>query len=99
MRVIAIRRLRDYWSKPGHGDAEQPLRAWYAEARAAQWRSPHEIKAQYGSASILRNGRVVFNIGGNKYRLVVAIKYQFGIVYIRFVGTHRQYDRINAEEV
>jgi mRNA interferase HigB len=75
------------------------LRAWYQEACRAVWKGPFEIKAQFPTASILRSGRVVFNIGGNKFRLVVAVRYDLGIVFIRFVGTHTQYDRINAQEV
>lgn len=99
MRVIAKSTLRAFWSKPGHRDAEQPLLAWYKEAEAANWSSPADIKRNFGSASILQAGRVVFNIGGNKYRLVVAVRYDLKIVFIRFVGTHRQYDDIDAEEI
>lgn len=97
MRVIAIKTLRDFWAR--NADAEQPLRAWYHEASKAKWTSPTPIKAQYRSASILKNNRVVFNIAGNKYRLVVRIHYQIGIVYIRFIGTHTEYDQIRAEEI
>ena len=97
MRIIARRTLRTYWHQ--HADAEQPLRAWYAEAKRADWKSPGDIKARYASASIIANNRVVFNIGGNKYRLVVAIRYDFGIIYIRFVGTHAQYDKIDAATI
>ena len=75
------------------------LRAWYTEAKRASWKSPRDVKAAYRPASILRNNRVVFNIKGNSYGLIVAIKYEFQIVYIRFIGTHIAYDRINAEEV
>ena len=89
--------MREFWaSRP---DAEGPLKAWYAEAKAAGWSRPGDIKAKYRSASILKNSRVVFNIAGNKYRLVVKVNYRFGIVHIRFIGTHRQYDSINAEEM
>ncbi|MBI5936956.1 MAG: type II toxin-antitoxin system HigB family toxin [Betaproteobacteria bacterium] len=97
MKVIAIKLLRDFWTK--HPDAEQPLKAWFDEAKAANWTSPAAIKAQYRSASILKNRRVVFNIKGNDYRLVVALAYRFGAVYIKFVGTHKQYDGIDAETV
>ncbi len=97
MRIIAKKALRDFWeSRP---DAEGPLKAWYAEARQANWSTPAAIRAQYGSASILKNKRVVFNVGGNKHRLVVRIDYAAGIVFIRFVGTHKEYDAINAEEI
>ena len=97
MRVIAIKALRDFWNK--HKDAEQPLRAWYTEAKKADWQKADDITKQYRSASILRNNRVVFNIKGNNYRLITAINYIFKIVYIRFVGTHKEYDKINAEEI
>ncbi len=85
--------------KPGCRNSEQPLRAWYAEARKAQWGDPHDVKAFSRTASVIGGGRVVFNISGNRYRLVVAVRYDIGIVYVRFVGTHEQYDRINAQEV
>ncbi len=80
-------------------DAEEPLQAWYREALHAKWTNPHIIKVQYRSASVLQSGRVIFNIAGNKYRLVVKINYSSGIVFIRFIGTHRQYDRIDVETV
>jgi mRNA interferase HigB len=99
MRVIAIRTLKEFWQKPGNKDAEQPLRAWYAEAKEAEWEGPNDIKAKYLSASIVGNNRVVFNIRGNKYRLIVAIKYEFKIAYIRFVGTHKEYDQIDARTI
>jgi mRNA interferase HigB len=97
MRVIAKRALRDFWTK--HPDAEEPLLAWYREAEHASWASPAAIRARYANASILRDNRVVFNIKGNSYRLVVKINYPYGVVYVRFVGTHEEYDAINAEEV
>lgn len=99
MRVISVKRLREFWRHPNHKDAEQALRAWYAEAKKALWKGPHEIKAHYRNASIVGRDRVVFNVCGNKYRLVVAVKYDFGIIFVRFVGTHRQYDQINVEEI
>jgi mRNA interferase HigB len=92
-----VKTLKTFWEE--HPDAESPLRAWYTEARRARWRSPQDIKTAYHAASILRNNRVVFNVKGNTYRLVVAVKYEFQIVYIRFVGTHAAYDHIKAEEV
>jgi mRNA interferase HigB len=97
MRVIAIPRLRQFWEK--HPDAEVPLRAWYAAASRAQWKTPPEIKAAYRNASFLANDRVVFNIKGNDYRLVVAVRYEKGIMFIRFIGTHRDYDRIDATTI
>jgi mRNA interferase HigB len=97
MRIIAKRPLREFWET--HGDAEQPLKAWYHDAKAADWKSPNDIKQVYANASILANNRVVFNIRGNHYRVVVLINYEFGIIYIRFVGTHTEYDRINAATI
>jgi len=97
MRVISVKTLRDYWQKePG---AEGELKAWYAEAKNASWKTPAEIKTKYGNASILKTGRVVFNICGNRYRLVVRINYAFGLVYVRFVGTHKEYDKIDAGSI
>jgi mRNA interferase HigB len=97
MRVISVKTLKDFWQT--HPDAEGALRAWYLEAKRASWRGPQDIKIAYRSASILRNSRVVFNIKGNTYRLVVAVKYEIQIVYVRFVGTHAAYDRIDAETI
>jgi mRNA interferase HigB len=97
MRVIAKAALREFWE--GHPDAEQPLKAWYSEAKAAAWKTPADVKGKYRSASVLRDSRIVFNIAGNKYRLVVKIHYAFQIIYIRFLGTHRQYDQVDAETV
>lgn len=79
--------------------AEQSLKSWFKEASAASWKTPEDVKRRYGSASFLAGNRVVFNIGGNKYRLIVQINYDFKIVYIRFVGTHAAYDKVNAETV
>jgi mRNA interferase HigB len=91
--------LREFWERDGRGDAMQPLVAWFREAEVAEWRSPADIKRHYATASFVGDDRVVFNIGGNKYRLVVAVRYELGIVFIRFVGTHAQYDRIDARKV
>jgi mRNA interferase HigB len=99
VRIIARRTLREFWERPGRQDSEQPLRAWFAEAAKADWATPADIKQRHRNASIVGNSRVVFNIGGNKYRLVVAIKYEARIAFIRFVGTHAAYDRIDAEKV
>lgn len=99
MRIIARKTLRLFWEQTEYSDSEQPLRAWFREASRADWKSPAEVKAAYRSASIVGNDRVVFNIGGNKYRLVVRINSPYRVVYIRFVGTHADYDRINVEEV
>ena len=97
MRIIARRTLRAFWER--HADAEQPLKAWFKEAEHANWVMPTDIKEKYASASILKNSRVVFNIGGNKFRLVVKIHFNTGVVYIRFVGTHAEYDQIDAETI
>jgi mRNA interferase HigB len=99
MRIISRRSLREFWEHPDYADSEQQLRAWYAEASAAAWTSPADVKAQYRHASFVGNNRVVFNICGNKYRLIVAVRYDLQIIYIRFVGTHKQYDKVNAAEV
>lgn len=100
MRVIAKRTLVNFWeSSPQYEDAREPLEAWYREVKQEQWSSPTDVKAKYRSASILQGGRVIFNIAGNKYRLVVKINYPTQIIYIRFVGTHKQYDKINPETI
>jgi len=85
--------------RPGCADARGPLHSWYEEALKAKWRTPQDIKDQFASASICGNNRVVFNVGGNKYRLVVEVQYQAGIVWVKFVGTHAQYDRVDVETV
>jgi mRNA interferase HigB len=97
MRIIAISKLREFWEK--HPQAETPLRNWYAEASRADWKSPAEIKDSHRNASFLANNRVAFNIKGNDYRLVVAVHYNRGMMFIRFVGTHREYDQIDATMV
>jgi mRNA interferase HigB len=97
MRVIALGTLREFWRR--HPNAEMPLRAWYAIARRAVWRRPAEIKAHYRNASFTANNRVIFNIKGNDYRLVTAVHYNRGLMFVRFVGTHREYDRIDAAEI
>jgi len=88
-----------FWEEPARRDAEQPLKAWFREATRADWANPSDVKAAYRNASIVANDRIVFNIAGNKYRLVVRVNYPYRVVYIRFVGTHRQYDRIDVTEV
>ena len=97
MRVIAVSTLRAFWEL--QPDAEQPLKAWYEEATNASWTQPADIKAQYRSASVLKNRRVVFNIKGNDYRLIVANARKLQIVYVKFVGTHEAYDAVDAETV
>lgn len=97
MRVISRKTLREFWED--YPDARDTLQAWYADVKQADWKSPADIKSRYVTASILPNNRVVFNIKGNHYRLIVAVKYDQSIVYIRFVGTHSQYDRIDATRI
>lgn len=97
MHIVSLKSLRAFWEI--HPDAEQPLRAWYAIARRARWRTPSDIKADYRHASFIANNRVVFNIKGNDYRLIVLAEYQKGRLFIRFVGTHAEYDRIDPARV
>lgn len=97
MRIIALRTLREFWEE--HPDSEQQLRAWYQKAVGAEWRTPAEVKEAYRSASILANNRVIFNIKGNDYRLVVRIRYDIQIIYIRFVGSHTEYDKIDSATI
>ncbi len=100
MRVIAIRTIKRFLdSKPEYGDAREPALAWYRQALGADWATPAAVKREIGSASILKDGRVVFDIAGNKYRIVVWINYPYRVVYIRFIGTHKKYDRIDAQTV
>ena len=97
MRVISRTALRNFWQK--HPDAEQPRRTWYADVKHSTWKKPSDIKLRYRSASFLQNNRVIFNIKGNNYRIVVVVQYKHGVVYIRFVGTHAEYDRIDASTI
>jgi mRNA interferase HigB len=99
VRIVARRTLREFREQRAHRDAEGPLRAWCAEASRANWRSPADIKEAHRNASFLENNRVVFNVGGNKYRLVIVVLYRAQMILVRFVGTHAQYDTIDAEEV
>ena len=99
MHVISRKKLVDFYEQAGHRDAKRPLEAWYYEAKHAHWASPADVKDQYRSASILKNNRVVFNIAGNKYRLVVRINYSSKTVFVRFIGTHQEYDKIKAETI
>ena len=99
MRIIAFRALREFFEKPEYADSEASLRAWFHDAKAAEWKSSNDLKQQYKNASIVGEGRVVFNIKGNSYRLVVAIDYDFQVIFIRFIGTHKQYDKIDAKKI
>ena len=99
MQIIAKSTLKRFWQQPGNSDARGPLESWHDEALKAIWKSPQDVKAHYATASICENNRVVFNIGGNKYRLAVEMRYRAGIVWVKFIGTHEQYDRIEVESV
>lgn len=97
MRIIATSTLINYYQR--HPETEQPIKAWVAEVRKANWQTMHDIKVQYKNASILKNRRVVFNIKGNNHRLIASVAFQLGAVYIKFIGIHTEYDRINADNV
>lgn len=100
MRVIALSTLRAFLeSNPAYEDAREPVMAWFRQLRAADWATPADLKREIRTASILQDGRAVFNIAGNKYRVVVWINYPYRVVYVRFIGTHRQYDRIDAQTI
>ncbi|HMT77408.1 MAG: type II toxin-antitoxin system HigB family toxin [Saprospiraceae bacterium] len=97
MRVIAKKILRDFWEK--HSDCEQQLKSWYQEADIGTWKNLNELKNEYPSSSILENNRVCFNIKGNNYRLIVMINFNYQLMWIRFIGTHTEYDKINANKI
>ena len=97
MRVIALKTLRLFWER--HPDARQALQAWYRDAKHARWATPADLRTVYRNASFVGNNRAVFNIRGNQYRLVAAINYAHGIVYIRFIGSHQDYDKIDAATI
>jgi mRNA interferase HigB len=99
VRIIARKTLVNYYEIPEHFDSKESLEVWFHEVKRESWRSPSDIKKKYRNASILKNNRVVFNICGNKYRIIVKIEFKTQIVFIRFVGTHKEYDKINAEEI
>lgn len=97
MRIIPRRALKEFWKK--HPEAEGALKTWYTRVKRAEWKTPSDVKVDYRNASLIKDNRVVFNIKGNSYRLVTAIHYQSGIVYIRFIGTHNVYDKIDASMI
>lgn len=97
MRIISRRTLKEFWEK--HSDVEGALKTWHTRVKRAQWKTPSDVKMDYRNASFIENNRVIFNIKGNSYRLVTAIHYQSGIVYIRFIGTHNAYDKIDASTI
>jgi mRNA interferase HigB len=99
MRIIAKSTLRTFYEQPDYQDSKSALEAWHYEVSKVEWSNPNEIKSQYKSASIIGDSKVVFNICGNKYRLIVKINYLAGIIFIKFIGTHKQYDKIKVEEL
>ncbi|MCG6206041.1 type II toxin-antitoxin system HigB family toxin [Rhodopseudomonas sp. HC1] len=99
MRVIALSTVKSFLARAGVDDAREPLMAWFRHVRSGDWARPADLKREFRTVSILRDGRAVFNIAGNKYRVVVWINYPYRVVYIRFVGTHREYDAIDAQSV
>jgi len=99
MRIIAFRTLREFWEKAEYADSESSLRSWYHEAKNADWENANELKQQYKNASIVGEGKVVFNIKGNTYRLVVSIDYVYQVIFIRFIGTHKQYNKIDFKTI
>ena len=91
--------MREFWEQPEFTDSETSLRSWYHDAKSSIWKNSNELKLQYKNASIIGDGRVVFNIKGNKYRLVVLIDFDFQVLFIRFIGTHKQYDKIDVKTI
>ena len=97
MRVIAKRTLQEFWEK--HRDCEQQLKSWFREAEQVEWDNPNEILAEYPNARIIENNRAIINIKGNRYRLIIKINFKFGMVWIRFIGTHAEYDKIDPKTI
>jgi mRNA interferase HigB len=97
LRIIAKKVLREFWKT--HADSEQQLKSWFQETSDAEWKNPNDVKNDYPSASFLTDNRIVFNIKGNNYRLIVRINYPYQMIWIRFIGTHADYDKINANEI
>jgi mRNA interferase HigB len=97
VRIISKKTLREFWEK--HKDSEQQLKSWFQETNSVEWKNPKQIKKEYPSASFLADNRIVFNIKGNKYRLIVKINYDHNILWVRFIGTHAEYDKINATKI
>lgn len=97
MRIISLKALKEFWLK--HNDAKEPLKTWYDFAKNAEWEKPQDIKKVFKNVSFVSNNRAIFNIKGNKYRLVVAINYTYKVIYIRFIDTHKQYEKIDVNEV
>ena len=99
MRIISVETIKNFWEKPKYNDSEQALRAWFFEVKKEEWKSPNDVKVKYKNASVIGNNRIVFNIKGNKYRLVVAVRCKFKIIFIRFIGVHSEYDKIDVKNI
>jgi mRNA interferase HigB len=99
VRVIALSTLKAFVNQNSYADARGPVMAWYRQVRQANWATPADVKRALRNASVLRDGRAVFNVAGNKYRIVAWINYPYRVTYIRFIGTHRQYDAIDAQTI
>lgn len=99
MRIVALRTLREFWEIPDYSDSEQPLKSWFQIAKKAEWSTPQHVKDQFANCSVMGDNRVVFNIAGNKYRLVVKFNYPYSMGYVRFIGTHAEYDEIDVESI
>jgi mRNA interferase HigB len=99
VKIISRRTLREFWERPGCSAAKQPLLAWFKEVDAAEWASPADVKALYRTADVVGDDRIVFNIGGNKYRLVVWVKFSIGLVLVKWVGTHKEYDAVDVRSI
>ena len=99
MRIIAKSTLRAFYEQSNYSDSKSALEAWHHEVSKLQWSNPNSVKAQYRSASVMGGNKIVFNICGNKYRLIVSVNYDAGIVFIKFIGTHKAYDKVNIEEL
>ena len=100
VRIIAVPTLKAFWEKhPEYSDAIDTTLAWYRHVLAADWKTPADVKRDYRNASILKDGRAVFNIAGSKYQLAAWINYAYQVIYIRFIGTHAQYDKIDAQTI
>lgn len=99
MRIISKKTLKDFYEQSKYQDSKNSLEAWYKEVLKLDWKNPNEVKEMYRSASVIGNEKIVFNIAGNKYRLIVTINYYAKIVFIKFIGTHKQYDKVNMEDL
>jgi mRNA interferase HigB len=99
MRIISKKTLKDFYEQSKYSDSKSSLEAWHKEVLKLDWKNPNEVKEMYRNASIIGNEKIVFNIAGNKYRLIVTINYYAKIVFIKFIGTHKQYDKVNMEDL